>query len=186
MFVSNGQFKSLIVLFGAGLFSGLVLDIVTHLKESNIKPLSAFSKAVYFCGAFVFYFLIKDYARMGDVRLYMPLIFLAGNYISYRIFHKTLAFFRRKVYNTYVKVLIITKKVVSKFFCAFKLSKRRVCHAGGKVKKINSVVGRHGGSSFVYTSKYNGLSNGFDKAGSGKNRQPQRPNRTARNGKRHD
>lgn len=183
MFVSSGQFKNLVILFGAGLFTGVVLEVLLPFKRSKIKIVAAVFTVIYFLLSFCVYLAVKNYGKIGDFRLYMPVSFLVGNYLSYRLFYKSLAIIDRKVYNISVNALISLKKVVFMLFDLFGITKRRTRHARGKVEKVNSFLGRNGGFTSVYTSQYNGLPNDFDKESSSKNRRAKRTNRVARSGK---
>lgn len=156
MFVSSGQFTNLLILVGGGLLSGLIADFFTPLKDCKIRLFRIASVLLYFAACFFAYLFVKNYKNMGAVRLYMPTVFLASMYFSYIIFHKMLAFFQRKVYNT---VVSITKSIAR--FC--KNAVRSGQNACGKVKKVNSFVCGNGGSSAVYTAQYNGLPDDFDK-----------------------
>lgn len=183
MFVSSGQFKNLVILFGAGLLSGAVLEVFLPLKRSKNKIVAVIFTVIYFVSSFTLYVAVKNYGKIGDFRLYMPVSFLVGNYLSYRLFYKSLAILDRKVYNIFTKALISLKKVVFTLFDLFGITKRRTRYARGKAEKVNSFLGRNGGFASVYTSKYNGLPNDFDKESSSKNRRAKRTNRVARGGK---
>lgn len=152
MFVSKGQFFNLLLLFGSGLFFGVIFDLLTPLKDSKRILLKVFSLIIYFTSCFFCYLTIKITKNVGQNRFYMVIIFLLGMYISYIIFHKTLAIFYSKVYNIFDKCLKAFINTLKKLFA-------RGNYAGRKVKKVNSFVGGDSGSFTIHTTEYYGLSN---------------------------
>ena len=100
----------------------------------------------------------------------MPLSYLLGMAISNKIFNKTLAILRSKVYNTLILVRNLAKKVAKGF-------QKRGNNAGRKNEKVNSFVSRNGSVTTIYTAKHYGLSNDSHKKHTWRNRRFKSTNR---------
>lgn len=162
MFLSSGQFAKFLLLASSGFVAGAVTDFITAFKSFNKSVFRIVGQTAYFVMLFATYLFVKNYADMGDVRLYMPVSFLLGAMLSHIIFYKTLAIFCRKVYNKVEKGCSFIKNSL--------LTTLRKRHATRKTEKINRVVGGNGGSSVVYSFEYHGVPDGSDKEHSKTNR----------------
>ncbi len=102
---STNQFKFACVLFSGGVFAGLLCDLIFGLFIAfGLKKLGRISLiSYYFIATFLFISLSKFF-EMSSLRLYMPIVFIAGSIVYYKSFHNFVAFLYNFCYTKLVKV----------------------------------------------------------------------------------
>ena len=100
------QFRVFLLCVLCGLVGGALYDVLFCAAYPFKKRAVKIGADVLFCVLFAgLYLVVSVHFRMPPLRLYSFLGCVAGFFLYWKSFHKIVAFFAEKVYNSYIKQL---------------------------------------------------------------------------------